>query len=86
MAAAKPFDPHSHDSMTAAILARLDEQDRTMERNHQENHTLMLDVKAEVSRTNGRVRWLEKAFWTISGGLVVLGTLGGWWAAMHPAH
>lgn len=86
MATGKPFDPQSPDSMTASIIARLDEQDRTTQRNHQENHTLMLEVKTEVSRTNGRVRWLEKAFWTISGGLIVLGTLGGWWAAMHSSH
>lgn len=88
----KAYDPNGSEAMIATILARLDEQDRTTVRNHAENRTanaenraLMLEVKEEVSRTNGRVRWLEKAFWTISGGIIVLGTLGGWYAAMHPA-
>ena len=45
------FNPHSHDSTFATILARLDQQD--------ENLKLVPEILARTTKTNGRVTVLE---------------------------
>lgn len=45
----RSFDPHSTDSMFATLLARMDTQDKFLER-----------IEAGVLKTNGRVTALER--------------------------
>lgn len=78
----KPFIP---DTITT-ILMRLDEQDRIMGRNHAENKAALTSIEGKQDKTNGRVRLLEKFSWAIGGGLIVISTVGGWYAAIHGAH
>jgi hypothetical protein len=43
------YDPHSMDAMFSRVLARLDSQDR-----------ILLEIRDEVKKTNGRVSSIEQ--------------------------
>jgi hypothetical protein len=62
------YNPNSSDSMFARVLQRMDAQDRMLE-----------EIRAQVTKTNGRVNVLEHDKWyqrgiiaAITGGVIML--------------
>jgi hypothetical protein len=77
------FDPRSNDSMITAILNRLDEQDRNSARNQVANHDLMVEIKEQVKKTNGRVSRLETWRNRIAGAIALMAFIITIYAALH---
>lgn len=75
------YDPRSHDAVISQILQRLEEGDRTMVRNHADNRALMIEIRDQVIRTNGRVSKLEAWRNWLAGALATVSTLGTLYAA-----
>lgn len=65
------------------ILYRLDQQDKTSEANRTEVKASLSRVFEVVTKTNGRVTALERFRWMISGALIVLVTLIGWYIGLR---
>jgi len=76
----RSFDPTSLDSTISHILTRLDEQDRTQARMHEENKTLLGGLKSDFDKFAGslgrRMTSLEKWRWGIAGAVGLFGLMG----------
>ena len=64
------------------ILYRLDQQDKASSEYRQEVKASLTRVFDQVVKTNGRVSALEKWRWTITGALMVIVTMMGWYVTL----
>lgn len=65
------------------ILYRLDQQDKASSEHRAEVKQALTRVFDQVLKTNGRVTALEKWRWTMTGALLVILTLMGWYVTLR---
>jgi hypothetical protein len=53
------YNPTSLDSVLSTIIKRLDDQDEVTEQHHAENKKVLVEIKEQTTKTNGRVLALE---------------------------
>jgi hypothetical protein len=77
------FDENDLNSVLSNILTRLDQYERTQEKQHTENTTLLQEIKAGFET---RIRALEIWRWGLAGGLAVIIAEIGWFIAVKYGH
>lgn len=70
-------------AVLSRVLTRLDENERTRERYHQENREFLTEIRDGMEK---RLRAVEKWCWGLAGGISAVGALLTLYVTFHAGH